>query len=120
MQSNVLNDLAGAMKALDGKKNNGAVARRIVVNPPDWMPVSKKLLELPPNEHHHIKFDLPYDVLTYLSLPKLKELLHGTVPAKTNFVVSITAPMPAIFFRPTPLGFRQVVQHVQLHVAWNR
>ena len=21
------------------------------------------------------------------------------------------------FFRPTPLGFRQVVQHVQLHVA---
>ena len=23
----------------------------------------------------------------------------------------------AIFFRPTPLGFRQVVQHVQLHVA---
>jgi len=24
---------------------------------------------------------------------------------------------PWIFFRPTPLGFRQVVQHVQLHVA---
>jgi len=23
----------------------------------------------------------------------------------------------AIFSRPTPLGFRQVVQHVQLHVA---
>ena len=23
----------------------------------------------------------------------------------------------AAFFRPTPLGFRQVVQHVQLHVA---
>jgi len=24
------------------------------------------------------------------------------------------------FFRPTPLGFRQVVPHVQLHVAKNR
>ena len=23
----------------------------------------------------------------------------------------------AVFFRPTPLGFRQVVQHVRLHVA---
>ena len=23
----------------------------------------------------------------------------------------------SIFFRPTPLGFRQVVQHVRLHVA---
>ena len=22
-----------------------------------------------------------------------------------------------VFFRPTPLGFRQVVQHVQLHIA---
>jgi hypothetical protein len=22
-----------------------------------------------------------------------------------------------LFFRPTPLGFRQVIQHVQLHVA---
>ena len=25
--------------------------------------------------------------------------------------------MFVFFFRPTPLGFRQVVQHVQLHVA---
>ena len=28
-----------------------------------------------------------------------------------------TAGSATFFFRPTPLGFRQVVQHVQLHVA---
>ena len=26
-------------------------------------------------------------------------------------------PVCTFFFRPTPLGFRQVVQHVRLHVA---
>ena len=30
-------------------------------------------------------------------------------------------PTVCVFFlRPTPLGFRQVVQHVQLHVAWKQ
>ena len=31
--------------------------------------------------------------------------------------VSIASRPLFFFFRPTPLGFRQVVQHVQLHVA---
>ena len=30
---------------------------------------------------------------------------------------SLAPEMRSFFFRPTPLGFRQVVQHVRLHVA---
>ena len=33
------------------------------------------------------------------------------------FLYSSKRPWEALFFRPTPLGFRQVVQHVRLHVA---
>ena len=37
-----------------------------------------------------------------------------------NQTLSHTEAFTQTFFRPTPLGFRQVVPHVQLHVAKNR
>ena len=39
------------------------------------------------------------------------EVSSGWCPAGSAAFASL------VFFRPTPLGFRQVVQHVQLHVA---
>ena len=45
-------------------------------------------MELPPNEHHHIKFDLAYDVLTDLSLPELKELLRYRLNANEFCIAS--------------------------------
>ena len=45
------------------------------------------------------------------------EKLHAVV-ARSTFFFSVAADLALIvFFRPTPLGFRQVVQHVRLHVA---
>ena len=45
------------------------------------------------------------------------EKLHAVV-ARSHFFFSVAADLAQIFFfRPTPLGFRQVVRHVRLHVA---
>ena len=40
-----------------------------------------------------------------------------TLPSFVRFVFVCFGLLFAFFFRPTPLGFRQVVQHVRLHVA---
>ena len=36
----------------------------------------------------------------------------------TSFLDSVFGAMMKLFFRPTPYGFRQVVQHVSKHVAY--
>ena len=47
----------------------------------------------------------------------LKSMLYAIV-GKAYPCRTAGGRLPLIFFfRPTPLGFRQVVQHVQLHVA---
>ena len=45
------------------------------------------------------------------AVERCKEAYDSFSPHHTD------AALPLFFFRPTPLGFRQVVQHVRLHVA---
>lgn len=54
------------------------------------------------------------DAFFWLSKRKKKQARKNEPPSVGKATLLLETD---VFFRPTPLGFRQIVQHVQLHVA---
>ena len=121
-----------------GKVTGRPVPRRqrekrgdIIVSSPYW--VWRKSKSRPEPQHHQNR-TFPKMLKCFQNRSKQTVIKSAKSLKLENTLVSLKTQIPAntevktqchqnrilFFFRPTPLGFRQVVQHVRLHVATSK